>query len=105
MRKETTVSDTDGPGDGPLPPDLRFLKGLVTVLTAVMIGGVIAVVALLVIRLPGAAITVPAALALPEGAEARAVTQMPGAWLVVTEDGRLLLFGQDGAFRRAVPLQ
>lgn len=88
----------------PEPANLRFLRRLVTVLTAVMIGGVIAVVALLVTRLPGAAVTVPGALALPADATALAVTQTPTGWLVTTTDDRLLLFAPDGTFRRAVSL-
>ena len=88
----------------PEPPNLRFLRRLVTVLTAVMIGGLITLVALLVTRLPGAAVRVPDALALPAGADALAVTQMPTGWLVTTTDGRVLLFAPDGAFLRDVPL-
>lgn len=85
-----------------LPPDLRFLKVLVTVLTGVMIAGVITIVALLVTRLPGAAITVPDALQLPEGAQVLSVTQAPAFWLAVTTDNRVLLFAPDGTFRREV---
>ena len=75
-----------------------------TVLTAVMIAGVIAVVALLVTRLPGAAVRVPDALALPDGADAHAVTQAPGYWIVTTTDGRALIFDAEGALRRELPL-
>lgn len=89
----------------PEPANLRFLRVLVTVLTAVMIAGLIAVVALLVTRLPGAAITVPSALALPEGADPLAVTQMPSGWLVTTTDGRVLLFAPDGTLSREVSLE
>lgn len=88
-----------------LPPDLRFLKALVTILTGVMIAGLITIVVLLVTRLPGAAITVPDRLQVPAGAEVLAVTQAPGLWLATTADGRLLLFAPDGTFRRAVPLE
>lgn len=88
----------------PEPANLRFLRVLVTVLTAVMIAGLIAVVALLVTRLPGAAVRVPDALALPVGADPLAVTQMPSGWLVTTRDGRVLLFAPDGTFRREVAL-
>ncbi|HHX89647.1 MAG TPA: hypothetical protein GX700_07725, partial [Paracoccus sp.] len=41
----------DPPPPGPLPPDLRFLKLLVTTLAGVMILGLVTIVALLVIRL------------------------------------------------------
>ncbi|MEM7488210.1 MAG: DUF6476 family protein [Pseudomonadota bacterium] len=95
------MSDTEDPG---LPPDLRFLKGLVTVLTAVMIAGVIAIVALLVIRLPSGAPALPPAFDLPAGTEVHAVTQTPTTWLVVTTDNRLLVLGPDGGLLRALDL-
>lgn len=99
---ELGVSDME---DEPrLPPDLRFLKALVTILTGVMIAGLIAVVVVLVTRLPGVAVTVPERLQVPSGAEVLAVTQAPGFWLVTTTDGRLLMFAPDGTFRREVPL-
>jgi hypothetical protein len=101
MVKETSVSDTEGSG---LPPELRFLKTLVTVLTAVMIGGVVAIVALLVIRLPDGAVALPEELAVPAGVEVRAVTQAPSYWLVTTEDDRLLVFAPDGALTREIAL-
>ena len=104
MRKVTVldVSDKEDPG---LPPDLRFLKALVTVLTAVMIVGLIAVVALLVTRLSERpAPPVPAALALPDGAAPFAVTQAPGRWIVTTRDGRVLIFDGDGVLTGEVAL-
>ena len=67
-----------------------------TVLTAVMIVGLIAVVTALVIRLRTPEVTAPGALALPPGAVARAVTRTPDEWIVLTEDGRVLLFDAAG---------
>lgn len=100
--KEDDVSDMDeNPG---LPPDLHFLKTLVTILTGVMIVGLITVVGLLVTRLPGAAITLPDQLELPEGAQIVAVTRAPSYWLATTTDDRLLIFAPDGTFTRALPL-
>ena len=97
------MSDMDeAPG---LPPDLRFLRTLVTILTGVMIVGLITVVALLVTRLPGAAITLPERLALPPGAEVVAVTQAPSYWIATTTDDRLLVFAPDGSFRREIALE
>lgn len=66
-----------------------------TVLTAVMILGVITIVALLVIRLNGAA---PPALVQPEAFELPAGTQMLGYSLagdsvvIVTDDGMIRVF-------------
>ena len=64
--------DMDNDPQPELPANLKFLARLVTVLTAVMILGVIAIVALLVIRLqPGTAPEMPAAITLPDGTTIR----------------------------------
>ncbi|MCB5410540.1 DUF6476 family protein [Pseudogemmobacter faecipullorum] len=91
------------PEDMALPPSLRFLKGLVIVLMLSMIAGVIAVTVLLVTRLnaPGTALPeLPAALRLPEGEKAGAVTFGKGWTAVVTESGRLLIFDATGALKQ-----
>lgn len=77
---------------------LVFLRRLVTVLTAVMIVGVLAIVALLVIRLGEGPTTVvvPSQIALPEGTRAIAVTQTANNILVVTETENLLIFDAAG---------
>ncbi|MEM9798080.1 MAG: DUF6476 family protein [Pseudomonadota bacterium] len=98
MVKVTHVSDMEPPE----PTNLRFLRILVTVLTAVMIAGLITVVVLLVTRLPDTAIRVPDALILPEGETPRAITQGPGWWAVVTENGRILIYDAQGALRDEV---
>ena len=74
------------------PANLRFLRQLVTVLTAVMIGGVVIVIALLVMRLSQDPVQWPDEIALPEGAKARAVTRGDGWIGIVTMDGRLLIY-------------
>ncbi len=93
-----------------LPPSLRFLKGLVIVLTLTMIIGVITVVAVLVTRmqqsfdttpgLPG----LPASITLPDGAKPQAITFGAGWTAVVTTDERILIYGTDGQLRQEVPL-
>lgn len=91
------MSDIPGssPDGGPqLPPDLRFLKVLVTALAATMILGLITIIALFVIRLPGvtaAAPTLPAQITLPEGTRAEAVTFGKGWIAVVTEGNEILI--------------
>jgi hypothetical protein len=99
-----------GAGGGnaePEPASLRFLRLLVTVLTAVMIVGMVVLVALFLTRFPTSdSSTLPALpdrIALPEGAQAQAVTTGPG-WLgVVTTDGRILFFdAASGALRDEV---
>ncbi|WP_126976051.1 DUF6476 family protein [Frigidibacter oleivorans] len=93
------------------PPELRFLKTLVTVLAGVMIAGLLAIVALLVIRfsqplpevVPSAGPTLPANIALPEGETARAVTFGTGWIAVVTGDDEILILdGATGALRQRV---
>lgn len=94
------------PPEGPLPPDLRFLRRLVTILTAVMILGFLVIVALFVIRLgPGAqraapaapaALILPDSIALPEGAQATALTLGPDWLAVVTDAGEILIFDAAG---------
>ncbi|OYW54741.1 MAG: hypothetical protein B7Z31_11260 [Rhodobacterales bacterium 12-65-15] len=98
----------DAPPDAPLPPSLRFLKGLVIVLTLTMIGGVITVVGVIVTRMPQAfqSITpsLPDGIALPQRAKAVAVTFGIGWIAVVTEDDRILIFDADGSLRQEVAL-
>lgn len=95
---------SDAPEDG-LPPSLRFLKTLVTVLTAVMIGGVLVIIGLLVTTLRAAPppMTLPATIALPDGALPAAITQAQD-WLgVVTTDGRMFVYDRaSGALRQEI---
>lgn len=72
----------------------------------VMIAGVIAIVALLVTRLPAvqAAPSLPPALTLPAGEVAEAVTVAKGMVIVVTEAGRVLVYAPDGTLRQEVAL-
>ncbi len=69
-----------------------------------MIGGVIAVVWLLVTRLPVAMAppTLPQHVALPAGAKAEAVTMAPDWIGVATTDGRLFIFNRDGSLRQEI---
>jgi len=88
-----------------LPANLRFLRILVTVLTATMILGLLVMILLIVIRVPGrGALILPDEIVLPEGAEAQAVTQGDGWFAVVTRDQRLLIYGADGTFRREIAI-
>jgi hypothetical protein len=96
----------DTPAPEALPPSLRLLKWLVTVLMATMIVGVITVVWLLVTRMPQVAtpLTLPDQLVLPDGAQAQAVTMGRTFIAVVTEDDRILIFGRDGGLRQEIDL-
>lgn len=90
----------------PEPANLRFLRVLVTVLTATMIGGLIAIFTVLVIRFPSASapLALPAAIVLPDGVMAEAVTVMRGRVLVVSGD-EILVFGDDGAVLQRIALE
>ena len=92
-----------------LPPSLRWLKWLVTGLTLTLILGVIAIVTLLVTRLPipanQEAVAFPDTLALPDGAVPEAITRGKGWTGVVTTDGRMFIFDAAGALTKEVLIQ
>ena len=104
-----STPEDDGAPRGPDARALRLLRALVTVLTAVMIAGIVAIVALLVIRMPDgralAAVPVPDAIRLPDGARATAFTRGPGWFAVVTGDDRILIYGADGSLRQEVRIE
>ncbi len=88
------------------PPEVRFLKLLTTVLAGVMIFGLLTIIGLLVTRLPGAAKLprLPVQITLPEGARAETVTFGKTFTVVVTQEGRVLLYTADGRLAQDVPL-
>ncbi|MBY6068261.1 hypothetical protein KUW17_16030 [Leisingera aquaemixtae] len=87
------------------PPQIRFLRRLVTTLTVVMIGGLVLIISLLVIRLQGNEATLPAEIALPEGVEAEAVTLGRGWIAIVSRDNRILIFDREsGALRQDIQI-
>lgn len=96
------------PSDGPETPlpEIRFLKILVTALTVTMVLGLVAIVALLVIRLPGAAPLpeLPAAIALPEGAKVQSLTFARTHLVVVTDQGKVLIYTPEGELRQSLTL-
>lgn len=84
-------------------PELAWLRRLVTGLAVVMGLGMVAVAAILWLRLsqpplPG----LPPGLALPEGASAAAVTFARDWTVVVTDAGEVLLYDRAGALRQRV---
>ena len=81
-------------------PELRLLRWLVTGLALVMGLGMIAIVALLWIRFSQPVLPeLPAAITLPEGAQAEAVTFARDWIVVVTDAGAVLLYDRSGALR------
>jgi hypothetical protein len=94
-------NETSAPGHD--PGNLRFLRVLVTVLTTVMIGGLLAIIGLLVIRFTSTGPTLPETITLPDGARAEAFTVGRGWYGVVTTDDRILIFDRDtGALRQTI---
>lgn len=87
-------------------PHLRYLKALVTGLSMVMALGMVAIVALLWLRLaPGGAVpALPPQIALPEGVAVEAVTFARDWTVVVTESGEVLLYDRSGVLRQRVPV-
>jgi hypothetical protein len=99
------MSDLSDPDLPPEPPNLRFLRRLVTVLTAVMIGGVIVITALLVMRFSASGPALPDTIALPDGARAAAFTQGTDWFAIVTTDDRILIYDRiTGVLRQSVTI-
>jgi hypothetical protein len=89
------VSDINDPeGTGPEPANLKFLRRLVTTLTAVMIGGLLILITLIVIRVqqPSPGLAIPEQITLPGGATATAFTATPDWYAVVTGDNQILIY-------------
>lgn len=87
-------------------PELRFLKALVTGLTVVMGAGMIAIVALLWMRLGQPVLPeLPPGIALPDNATAEAITFARNWTVVVTGTGEVLVYDRAGALRSRVELQ
>ena len=77
-----------------------------TVLTVVMICGVLVVIGLLVTRLNRDTPPLPDKIALPEGASAVAFTQGPDWYAVVTSQDTILIYDRlTGALRQTVVLE
>ena len=77
-----------------------------TVLTAVMICGVLVVIGLLVTRLSSHAPDLPDSITLPDGARATAFTQGEGWYAVVTDGDRILVFDRlTGGLRQTVVIE
>lgn len=75
-----------------LPPSLKLLKGLVLVLTGVMIVGVLVIIFLLVTRLQASDLPLPENIVLPEGEEVEAITVGQGFYAVVTKAGNIVVY-------------
>jgi len=91
--------------NGSLPPQLIFLKRLVTALGVVMIVGFLVLIAALVIRLNADPLPLPERITLPEGVTATAFTQGTDWFAVVTSDNRILIYDRTtSALRQEVAI-
>ena len=82
------------------------MRRLVTVLTVVMIAGVIVVIGLLVTRLNASAPPLPDQITLPEGVSATAFTQGPDWYAVVTSEDQILIYDRlTGALRQTIEVE
>jgi hypothetical protein len=93
------------------PANLRFLRILVTILTASMIAGLLTIIVLIVIRVPTVINTVedpvplPEAVTLPDGTVAASFTMGPDWYAVVTADNQILIFNRDdGTLRQTLTI-
>ena len=88
------------------PANLRFLRRMVTVLTTIMIVGVVIVIGLLVTRLSRDTPGLPDQIALPDGAKPVAFTQGAGWYAVVTDGNEILIFDRlTGALKQTVMME
>jgi hypothetical protein len=87
------------------PANLKFLRRLVTVLTATMIGGVLLIIGLIVIRFYDVPPPLPDTLSLPGGAQAISFTQGPDWYAVVTTDNQILIFDRvTGSLKQSIEI-
>lgn len=97
----------DAPISEPEPKNLRFLRILVTVLTATMILGLLTIVALFVIRFSAdsTAIPLPDEIALPDGVQATAFTRGTDWYGVVTDSDEILIYDiKSGELRQRITI-
>ena len=98
--------NTDWKAAAKAVPELRFLKTLVTGLTLVMGLGMVAVVALLWLRLDQPVLPeLPDNIKLPDNVQVQAVTFAPDWIVVVTGDAQVLLYDRSGALKQSVAVQ
>jgi len=98
-----TKDDNDWKETAKAVPELRFLKTLVTALSLVMGLGMVAIVALLWMRLGQPVLPeLPENITLPEGTDADAVTFARDWIVVVTDTGEVLLYDRNGVLRDQV---
>jgi len=82
---------------------VKYLRLLVTGLTATMIVGFIVIVALFVTKFSGSpSPALPEQITLPDGAQADAFTSSQDWLAIVTTDNRILIYELDGTLRQEI---
>ena len=98
----------DTPQNAPVDAGtVKYLRILVTVLTATMIIGFLVIVVLFVIRFSDAfGPELPDTITLPDGTAATAFTKGHDWYAVVTDDNRILIFDLDtGALKQTLQVE
>lgn len=85
-------------------PHLDYLRRLVTLLSATMIGGMIILIILFVIRFQQDILNVPSEITLPSGVKPIAFTQTRDWYAVVTQENKILLFTPKGKLFQTVEI-
>ena len=93
----------EAPGEAEARRTVAYLRALVTALAAVMGAGVIALVVLLVTRLPDGSAPLPERVTLPDGTVPLAFTRGP-SWMAVATADRVLIYDLDGTLRQTVEI-
>ncbi|MDA1239184.1 MAG: DUF6476 family protein [Proteobacteria bacterium] len=87
------------------PANLKFLRILVTILTTVMIVGLIIVITLLVVKLQPSKIQLPQDIVLPKGTKAMSYSQGIDWYAVTTSDNKIMIFdGVNGTIRQEISI-
>ena len=90
------ASQPEAPTNPPEPANLRFLRRLVTTLTATMILGLIAIFAVLVIRLQTTSPMFPEISALPAGTEVISISRTRDELVVIDQARNIYIVSLDG---------
>ena len=85
-------------------PHLDYLRRLVTLLSATMIGGMIILIILFVIRFQQDILNVPPEITLHSGVTPIAFTQTRDWYAVVTQENKILLFTPKGKLFQTVEI-
>jgi hypothetical protein len=90
------ADQSEVPANPPEPANLRFLRRLVTTLTATMIIGLIAIFTVLVIRLQASSTMFPEIIALPPETEVLSISRTPTELIVIDQYRKIYMISLDG---------